>query len=103
MPLAFDEVMQVHPACRDDYEFLRERFNDPQYAMKFRPREGDIVVFDNWRVMHARDEVFGMTVRRHWRGWVSNLKSILQPKYNLGIRPIPTAVAASIEAANRGQ
>jgi hypothetical protein len=35
MPLAFDEVMQVHPACRDDYEFLRERFNDPQYAMKF--------------------------------------------------------------------
>lgn len=99
----FDEVIQVHPACHEHYEFLRERFNDPQYAMKFRPREGDIIVFDNWRVMHARDEVFGLTVRRHWRGWVSNLKSILQPKYNLGIRPIPTQIAAKIEAANAGQ
>ena len=62
-------------------------------------REGDIVVFDNWRVVHARDEVFGMHVRRHWRGWVSNLKTTLQPDYYLGIRPFSTNIAAQIEAA----
>jgi alpha-ketoglutarate-dependent taurine dioxygenase len=98
--IRFDEVLQAHPKCKDDYEFLRERFNDPQYAMEFRPREGDIIVFDNWRVLHARDEVFGMHVRCHWRGWVSDLKRILQPKYYIGIRPFPTVLAAQIEATN---
>jgi alpha-ketoglutarate-dependent taurine dioxygenase len=98
--LRFDEVMQVHTECRDDYEFLRERFNDQRYAMEFRPREGDIIVFDNWRVMHARDEVYGMHVRRHWRAWVSTLKSTLLPNYYLGIRPIPLEIAAKIKVVN---
>lgn len=98
--LRFDEVLQPHPACRDDYEFLKERFNDPKYAIEFRPREGDIIVFDNWRVMHARDEVFGLHVRRHWRAWVAGLKPSLLPRYYLGIRPFTTRVAAEIEAAN---
>jgi alpha-ketoglutarate-dependent taurine dioxygenase len=98
--IRFDDVIQVHPDCLKDYEFLKERFNDPQYAIEFRPREGDLIVFDNWRVMHARDEVYGMTVRRHWRGWVSTLKPTLQPRHYLGIRPVPTAIAAKIEAAN---
>jgi alpha-ketoglutarate-dependent taurine dioxygenase len=100
--LRFDEVIQVHPACKDDFDFLKERFNDPQYAMEFRPREGDIVAFDNWRVMHARDEVFGLHVRRHWRAWISGLKPSLLPRYYLGVRPVTTKIAAEIEAANSG-
>jgi alpha-ketoglutarate-dependent taurine dioxygenase len=95
-------VIQVHPACKDDFDFLKERFNDPQYAMEFRPREGDIVAFDNWRVMHARDEVFGLHVRRHWRAWISGLKPSLLPRYYLGVRPVTTKIAAEIEAANSG-
>jgi alpha-ketoglutarate-dependent taurine dioxygenase len=94
-------VIKVHPDCRGDYEFLRERFNDSKYAMDFKPREGDIIVFDNWRVLHARDEVYGMHVRRHWRGWVSTLKGNIQPDYYLGIRPVPLQIAARIEEANR--
>jgi hypothetical protein len=99
--IRFDEVIQVHSDCRADYDFLNERYNDPRYSIEFKPREGDIVVFDNWRVLHARDEVFGMHVRRHWRGWLSNLKPTLQPNYYLGIRPFSTKIAAQIEAANR--
>jgi alpha-ketoglutarate-dependent taurine dioxygenase len=96
----FDEVIQVHSDCRADYDLLKEKFNDPKYAMEFKPREGDIVVFDNWRVLHARDEVFGMHVRRHWRGWISNLETTLQPDYYLGIRPFSTNIAAQVEAVN---
>ena len=76
-------------------------FNDPEYRLEFRPRNGDIIVFDNWRILHARDEVFGLPIRQHWRAWITTLKPTLLPKYYLGIRPVAAATAAKIEAANK--
>jgi alpha-ketoglutarate-dependent taurine dioxygenase len=99
--IRFDSVISLHPECIDDFNYLLRKFNDSKYRLEFKPREGDMIIFDNWRVLHARDEVFGKKVRQHWRGWVSNLKSAFQPEYFLGIRPISAAIAAQIEAANK--
>ncbi|HLL71010.1 MAG TPA: TauD/TfdA family dioxygenase [Pyrinomonadaceae bacterium] len=94
----FDDVIDVHAECREDFELLKEKFNDPYYPSVFQPRNADLVIFDNWRVMHARTEVYGD--RHHRRVWFNNLRLEHQPKCYLGIRPIPKAVAAEIERQN---
>lgn len=98
--IRFDDVIEVHKNCRQDFELLRKRFDDPYYSVTFQPRDGDVVVFDNWRVMHARTEVYGTRDRHHRRVWFANLKLEHQPRYYLGIRPIPRDVAAEIQEAN---
>lgn len=100
--IRFDDVIEVNGKCRDDFELLRKAFDDPYYAIVFQPRDGDIVVFDNWRVMHARTEVYGTRDRHHRRVWFANLKLEHQTKYYLGIRPIPRQVAAQIQLHNEG-
>ena len=99
----FDDVIKVNPKCRSDFNLLKKAFNDPKYRLEFRPRNGDIIVFDNWRILHARDEVFGLPIRQHWRAWITALKPTLLPKYYLGIRPVTAATAAKIEGANKKQ
>ena len=99
--IRFDAVIHVDPRCVEDFQFLASRFADPQYALELKPRQGDIIVIDNWRVLHARDVVYGFAVRQHWRGWVNQLKPALQSKYLLGIRPIPYSLASEILRANQ--
>lgn len=94
--IRFDDVIAVNSKCRDDFELLRKAFDDPYYAIVFQPRDGDVIVFDNWRVMHARTEVHGTRDRHHRRVWFANLKLEHQTKYYLGIRPISRQVAAQI-------
>jgi alpha-ketoglutarate-dependent taurine dioxygenase len=98
--IRFDNVIDVHADCREDFELLKEKFNDPYYPSVFQPMNADIVVFDNWRVMHARTEVYGD--RHHRRVWFANLRLEHQPNCHLGIRPIPRDVAAQIEKQNAG-
>lgn len=95
--IRFDNVIAVNSKCRADFELLRKAFDDPYYSIVFQPRDGDVVVFDNWRVMHARTEVYGMRDRYHRRVWFANLKLEHQPKYYLGIRPISLDLAAQIQ------
>ena len=40
------------------------RLNDPSFHLRFRLEAGDAVVFDNHRVLHARE---GFSGRRHLR------------------------------------
>lgn len=98
--IRFDDVINVHAACREDFELLMNEFQDPYYSIVFQPRDGDVVVFDNWRVMHARTEVYGTRDRHHRRVWFSNLKLEHQSKYYLGIRPISRKLAAQIQMLN---
>ncbi len=100
--IRFDDVIQVHPDCLEHYEFLNERFNDQKYLLSFRPREGDVIVFDNWRVLHARDEVSGRRVRAHNRMWISEMKTNLRSQYSLGIRGLPAEEMAAIRSRNKG-
>lgn len=99
--IRFDEVMQVLPELKDDYELLREAFNRDEYRASFKPREGDIIVFDNWRLLHARDEVFGYRVREHRRMWILHLKPEHQPRFNLGVRPLPLETLTEISRKNK--
>jgi hypothetical protein len=100
--IRFDDVIEVHPECKEDFELLRDRFNDPYYPTVFQPLDADVVVFDNWRVMHARDEVYGTRDRHHRRVWFSHLKLEHQNKYKLGVRPVPPEVIAEIEKRSNG-
>jgi alpha-ketoglutarate-dependent taurine dioxygenase len=97
--IRFDDVIKLNSKCQKDFDYLKERANDSKYRLEFKPLDGDLVIFDNWRVLHARDEVYGAHVRQHWRGWVSNLKTAFQPDYFLGVRPFNADTAAKIEKA----
>jgi len=48
---------------RANYELV-SRLNEPKYQLRFRLEAGDAVVFDNHRVLHARE---GFSGRRHLR------------------------------------
>jgi len=98
--IRFDDVISLNPECQEDFELLKEKFSDPYYPTVFQPLDGDVVIFDNWRLMHARDEVYGTRQRHHRRVWFANLKLEHQAKYQLGIRPFPRQVAAAIEKQN---
>jgi|ERR1043165_4692041 hypothetical protein len=98
--IRFDDVIEVNNQCREAFEALRKAVDDPYYSITFQPRDGDVIVLDNWRVMHARTEVYGTRERHHRRVWFSNLKLEHQPKYYLGLRPISRKLAAKIQRLN---
>jgi hypothetical protein len=98
--IRFDDVITINRKCLEDYRLLKRMFDDPYYSIVFQPRDGDVLLFDNWRVMHARTEVHGTRDRHHRRVWFANLKLELQPKYYLGIRPISRELAAKIQRMN---
>ncbi|MBN3564298.1 TauD/TfdA family dioxygenase [Aliamphritea spongicola] len=50
------------------YRNLMGRLRDPRYTIKLMLNGGDMVVFDNRRVMHGRDEFDPSTGTRHLRG-----------------------------------
>jgi hypothetical protein len=99
--IRFDEVISLHPECKDDYEFLNGRYNRPEYRLSFKPLEGDIIVFDNWQLLHARDEVFGYPEREHRRMWISRLQPEFQADVKLGIRPISLETLLAIDKNNK--
>ena len=99
--IRFDEVIKVHPECQDDYQYLKEKANEEKYRSLFRPREGDIVIFDNWRLLHARDEIIGLRQRDHLRMWIDSLKQDIRPRYYLGIRPVPLEILMQIKRMNQ--
>lgn len=99
--IRFDSVITVHDDCRNAFNLLRERFESTYYPSMFLPRDGDVVVFDNWRVMHARDEIYGEVQRHHRRVWIAVPRHEHQIAYQLGIRPISFDMAVRIRDANR--
>lgn len=98
--IRFDEVIKVNKTCQKEFEQLKIAFGDPYYSIVFQPRDGDIVLIDNWRVTHARTEVHGTRQRHHRRVWFANLKLEHQPKYYLGIRPLSMELAVQIRRSN---
>ncbi|HEV2859476.1 MAG TPA: TauD/TfdA family dioxygenase [Pyrinomonadaceae bacterium] len=101
--IRFDAVIQVHDECREAFELLKERFENHQYSTMFLPNRGDIVVFDNHRVMHARDEIYGEVQRHHRRVWIAVPRREHQIDYKMGIRPITAELEAAIRKRNRGE
>lgn len=50
------------------YRDLMGRLRNPRYTIKLKMQGGDMVVFDNRRVMHGRDSFDASTGMRHLRG-----------------------------------
>lgn len=50
------------------YRLLMRKLRDPQYMIQLRLNGGDMVVFDNRRVLHGRCQFDPSTGRRHLRG-----------------------------------
>ena len=82
----FDEIVQIAPEAASDYEYLKGRF--AERALEFNPRQGDVVVFDNWRLLHGRGEVGGVTQRLHRRMWIGELHPEVRKELLLGVRPL---------------
>lgn len=98
--IRYDSVLTISPKFEEDYNLLKAGFMDPRYHMLFKPRPGDIILFDNWRVAHARDEIYSTVQRHHRRTWLEFLRLELQSRYQMGIRPISDKIKARIKEAN---
>lgn len=68
----FDSVVEVRPAARAAWEALGGQLQDSRFQLNFIPHEGDIIVFDNWRLLHAREEIGGQRQRHHRRVWIDS-------------------------------
>lgn len=86
--IRFDDVITVKEEFSDDFEILKNIILDEKFGIKFKPRPGDIIIFDNWRILHARDAVLGNSQRHHRRVWIDALLDRHQKDYRLGIRPL---------------
>ena len=51
------------------YKALMHRIRDPKYAIRYRLQPGEMVAFDNSRVLHGRDEFDPTSGERHYRGY----------------------------------
>lgn len=86
----------VNPACVAEFDRLCEVLNDEKRQLVFQVLEGDVVIFDNWRVLHAREEIFGQPVREHRRMWIEEMLPARHRDCTLGIGGIPFAVRAQM-------
>ncbi|SDL50139.1 gamma-butyrobetaine dioxygenase [Modicisalibacter muralis] len=60
----FDDIEPAYAALMQLQRLLRE----PQFAMRFTYRPGDLVIFDNRRLLHARDAFEGNSGHRWLQG-----------------------------------
>lgn len=61
---AFDDIEPAYAALMQLQRLLRE----PRFAMRFTYRPGDLVIFDNRRLLHARDAFEGNSGQRWLQG-----------------------------------
>lgn len=97
----FDEVISIRSECTEAFDQLKAACEHPKSQLWLQPREGDLIVFDNHRLMHGRDEVRGQRVREHWRMWIERLKPARLPNYQLGLRPISNELMSEVRLRNR--
>ena len=102
----FDRVMKIAPQYRESFEKLQTAVLTRGQAKRitFRPMEGDIAIFDNWRIMHGRLSVGGRHERHHNRVWLSELaERHAREGVLLGVRGLPISLLSAVKRANDGQ
>ena len=100
--IRLDELMWVDSRIAAEFSELRNLIEQwaEAHVLRFTPMQGDVVIFDNWRVLHGRDRIEGWHGRAHDRIWVDRLHDEHQGRYLLGIRPLGVQLMADIAAAN---
>ena len=101
--IRLDDLMWVEPQIENEFHELRRLIQEwsESNVLRFTPMQGDIVIFDNWRVLHGRDRIEGWHGRAHDRIWVDRLHEEHQGRRLLGVRPLGVQLMADIAAANR--
>ncbi|SEK66504.1 TauD/TfdA family dioxygenase [Pacificibacter marinus] len=64
----FDMSAKIMPAYYRAYRAYMAKTRDPKYRINFRLKAGEMVVFDNRRVLHGRDSFDPSTGFRHLHG-----------------------------------
>jgi len=97
-----DDLLTVITPCQSAFDKLKTVVTEWNRANKIRytPHEGDVVIFDNWRILHGRAAIGGRHQRIHFRIWIDDLLPELRGQYLLGIRPIPSSLMAAVQSAN---
>ena len=95
-----DEVARANESCAEAFESFKNLINDKRYHFTALPRKGDIVLFDNTRLLHAREEIIGEDVRRHHRIWIEDLSAGNKDGHGIGLRINDVQLLAYIQRAN---
>jgi hypothetical protein len=98
---AKDKVLSLKPQYEPAFNRLKKAVFDAG-RLEFTHNEGDIALFDNWRVLHAR-RALGKQAhhpRHHRRMWIHDLLPREQNR-RLGVRGLAPAVVSAIQAANK--
>jgi hypothetical protein len=74
--------------CQAYFEKLRGTIGGKGYKVTFIPETTDIVIIDNWRVLHGRSTYAGVGDRSHRRVWIESPTKEIQESIPLGIRPL---------------
>jgi hypothetical protein len=98
--IRIDNIICLKDECKEEFGLLREALLSDDFGIKLKPRAGDIIVFDNWRILHARDTVLGNNQRHHRRVWMEALLRKYQARFKLGIRPVSARFKAMIQENN---
>ena len=99
-----DDLLSVVDECAREFNELRElvRTWSDHNMIRYTPQDGDIVIFDNWRLLHGRAAVGGNRQRIHDRMWIDRFLPVYDGQYMLGIRPLGNGLLNAIELANEG-
>ena len=63
------------------YAHFQQKLDDPANQIKFILRPGDMVLFDNYRMIHGRSKVYPRTTRTMFAGYVD--KEVYESRYRL--------------------
>lgn len=97
--LRFDTVLKLNEGYRSQFERLKKAVLDHQ-CLEYSPLEGDIAIFDNWRLLHGRKAVGGRHLRFHKRMWIDDLFDRHRGTYLLGVRGLSNSLLSTIAALN---
>jgi len=100
-----DDKLKVIPDCQPEFDLLKATILTwaKTNLLRYTPHEGDVVIFDNWRVLHARAAIGGRHQRIHDRMWIDSLLPEYRGKYLLGIRPLSASLMDAVQRANNSQ
>jgi len=97
-----DNLLRVVADCEPEFMRLKEIVGawSTANSLRFTPQEGDLVIFDNWRLLHGRAAIGGRHQRIHDRMWIDRLLPEHEGEYLLGIRPLTPGLMDAVQRAN---
>lgn len=96
--MRLDDGFRANSLAKEAYEMVKQIAVGPKQQLLFMPRQYDVVIIDNWRVMHGRDQYFSLVSRTHRRAWVDVAPPYL-PRLS-GVRPIDIFRSYNVEGFN---